>query len=98
MYEKEHRKYFSNLDLSKMCDNKNSEKTLENYSTFFFLKNDKITLVDEGETVISDDQLISEELNHFFQNGTKALNIRENSYLLDKSELSDPVNKVISKI
>ena len=81
-----------------MCKNKNTEKTLENYSTFFFLKNDKITLVDEGETVISDDQLISEELNHFFQNGTKALNIRENSYLLDKSELSDPVNKVISKI
>ena len=57
----------------------------------------KITLVDEDETVISDGQLISEELNQFFKNVTKALNIRENSYLIDKTELSDPVNKVILK-
>ena len=45
------------------------------------------------ETVISDDQLISAELNQFFKNATKALNIWENSYMIDKSELSDPVNK-----
>ena len=42
-------------------------------------------------------QLISDELNNFFENATKALNIRENSYLTEKSELSDPVNKAISK-
>ena len=41
--------------------------------------------------------LISNELNNFFENATKALNIRENSYLTEKSELSDPVNKAISK-
>ena len=57
----------------------------------------KITLVDEDEIVISDDQLISEELNQFFKNATKALNIRENSYLTDKTELSDPMNKAILK-
>ena len=42
-------------------------------------------------------QLISDELNNFFENATKALNVRENSYLTEKSELSDPVNKSISK-
>ena len=57
----------------------------------------KITLVDEDETVISDDQLILEEFNQFFQNATKSFNTRENLYLIDKRELSDPVNKVISK-
>ena len=57
----------------------------------------KITLVDEDETVISDDQLILEEFNQFFQNATKSFNIRENLCLIDKRELSDPVNKVISK-
>ena len=70
------------------------------YSTFFSEKRkitNKITLVDEGETVISDDQLISKELNQVFKSATKALNIRGNSYLTDESELSDPVNKVISK-
>ena len=40
--------------------------------------------------------LYKEELNQFFKNSTKALNILENSYVIDKSELSDPVNKAIS--
>ena len=57
----------------------------------------KITLADENETVISDHQLISEEINQFCRNATKTLNIRENSYLIDKSESSDAVNKAISK-
>ena len=57
----------------------------------------KFTFVDEDGTVISDNQLVSEGLNEFFPNATKALNIRENSCLIDKSELSDTVNKPISK-
>ena len=57
----------------------------------------KITLVDEDKTVMSDDQLILEEFNQFFQNATKSFNIRENLCLIDKRELSDPVNKAISK-
>ena len=57
----------------------------------------KITLVDEDKALISDDQLRSEELNQFFNNASKSLNIRENSYLIDKSELLDLVNKAISK-
>ena len=67
------------------------QNILENYSTFYSEKRkitNKITLADEDETVISDDQLISKELNQFFKNATKSLNIRENS---------DPVNKAISK-
>ena len=51
--------------------------------------------MDKDETV--DDQLILEEFNQFFKNSTKNLNITENSYLIDKSELSDPVNKTISE-
>ena len=71
------------------------------FSLFFSEKRkitNKITLADEDETVISDDaQLISEELNQFFKNATKTLNIRETSSPIYKSELSDPVNKSISK-
>ena len=57
------------------------------FNLFFFRKRkitNKIALVDEDETAISDVQLISEELNQFFKNTTKALNIRENSCLIDK--------------
>ena len=57
----------------------------------------KITLIKENETVISKNQLISKELNQFFKNTTKALNVRIKLYLIDESELPDAVNKSISK-
>ena len=68
------------------------DRSVEKYSAFFSEKRkitNKITNVDEYKTVISDDQLISKELNQFFKNTTKSLNVRQNSYLIDKSELLD---------
>ena len=97
MYKKERKKFFSNLDSSKICDNKTFWKTIQPFFSEKRKITNKITLVDEDETVISDDQLISEELNQFFKNVAKTLNKRENSYLIDKTELSDPVTKAISK-
>ena len=79
-----------------MCDNKTFWKTIQ---PFFSEKRkiaNKVTLVDEDETILSDDQLISEKLNQFFKNATKTLNTPENSYLIE-SELSYLVNKAISK-
>ena len=41
--------------------------------------------------------LKSKELNNFFQNATKALNISENSYIADSSSgITDPVDKAIN--
>ena len=111
MYKKERKKFFSNLDSSKTCDNKAFCKTIQPFFFcfvlfYFFLFvcffekgniTSKITVIDEDKTIISDNQLISEELNYFFKNAPKVLKIRENLYLIDKSELSDPVNNVISK-
>ena len=58
----------------------------------------KITLVDDNDTIVSDDQSISEELNISFKNATKILNIRQNSYLTDESnEIEDQVKKAIFK-
>ena len=70
---------------------KTFSKTIQHFFSAKQKITNKITLVDEDEIVISDDQLTSEELNQFFKNSTKALNIRKISYLIDKSELSDPV-------
>ena len=68
---------------------------------FFFEKRkilNKITLVDGNDTIVSDDQSISEELNTFFKAATKSLNIRQNSYLTDESnEIEDQVKKAIFK-
>ena len=77
--KKESKMFFSNLDLSKICDNKTFWKTIEPFFSEKRRITNKLTLVDEDETVISDDQLMSEELNQFFKNVTKALNIREKS-------------------
>ena len=41
----------------------------------------KVTLVDDNELITSGDNQVSEELNTFFQNTIKTLNITEGSYL-----------------
>ena len=57
-----------------------------------------VTLVDGNNTIVSDDPSISEELNTFFKNATKILNIRQNSYTTDESnEIEDQVNITIFK-
>ena len=52
----------------------------------------------DNENIISDDKLVSEELNNFFQNVTKTFNIIENSYLTNNAnEILDPVDKTVFK-
>ena len=49
------------------------------------------------KNILSDDTLVSEELNNFFQNAIKTLNINENSYIVDSSSsITDPVDKTIT--
>ena len=96
---KKHRKYCSRL-YKKRTQNFSVIVIHQKYGTikhfgklfnpFFSEKRkitNKITLADQDETVISDAQLISEELNQFFKNATKTLNIRETSSPIYKSEL-----------
>ena len=40
----------------------------------------KIALVDENESIISKEHLVSEELKNFFKNATKSLQINERPY------------------
>ena len=57
----------------------------------------KITLEDSEENFLSDDTLVSEELNNVFQNVTKTLNMNEDSYIVDfSSSITDPVDKAIN--
>ena len=53
----------------------------------------------DNENIISDDKLVSEELNNFFQNATKTLNIIDNSYLMNNTnEVLDPVDKAVFQV
>ena len=53
-----------------------------------------MTLEDSEENTLSDDALVSEKLNNFFENVTKTLNINKNSYIVDSnSSITDPLDK-----
>ena len=60
--------------------------------------NNKITLVDNKENTIFDDPLVSEELNKFFKNASRGLEINENFYIVDiDSNEINSVEKAVNK-
>ena len=74
---------------------------MKKYTTLFSenrkIRN-KIAIVDENENIISEEHLVSEELNKFFKNITKSLRINENPYNIDEqSNITDPIMKAINK-
>ena len=77
LYKKERKIFFNNLKVSNITDNKTFWKNIQ--AIFSENRNvaNKITLVGDNENIISDDKLVSEELNNFFQDATKTLNIIE---------------------
>ena len=74
---------------------------MEEHSAFFYEKrktSNKIILVGDNDTIISDNQSISEELNTFFKNATKRLKIQQNSYIKDEwKDIEDKVKKAVFK-
>ena len=94
LYKKERTKYSDTSDVNKITDNKAFWKNIRPLFSEKRRFANKITLEDSEKDISSDDKLVSEELNIFFQNATKTLNINENSYIVDSSSsITDPVDK-----
>ena len=83
LYKKERKKYFESLDPRRISDNKSFWKNIQPFFSEKRKISNKITLVDNKENTIFDDHLVSEELNKFFENATRGLEINENSYIID---------------
>ena len=96
MYKKEPRSYFESLDPSKIVDNKTFWKNIQpSFSQKRKIAN-KVTLVDKEDKIISEDSLVLEEINFFFQNATKNLDINEYLYIKDETnEYANTVGKAI---
>ena len=77
LYKKERKKYFDTLDANKITDNKAFWKNIQPLISEKRKFANKITLEDSEENILSDDTLVSEEVNNFFQDATKTLNINE---------------------
>ena len=97
LYKKEKRKYFNNLDLKHLADNKTFWKTVK---PFLSNKGDfhkKITLID-GEKIISEDNDVAEKFSNYFQNAVKSLEIIENNDILTSTKgIDDPIGIAIKK-
>ena len=98
LYKKERKRFFNNLNLSFVTDNKLFWKTIQ---PFFLNKvnyGSQIKFVEKDE-VLQDDDLIPKELNKFFKNAVSTLNIKENRIITNRSSdgVTDPVDKAIGK-
>ena len=71
LYKKERKKYRDTLDVNKITDNKAFWKNIQPLFSEKRKFANKITLEDSEENILSDDTLVSEELNNFFSKCNK---------------------------
>ena len=96
---KTQKNYYSNLLLnpSNIYDNKTFWKYIQPFLSEKKISN-KITLVDDNGTMVSNEQSIPEELSTFFKNTAKSLNVQQNYYLTyESNEIEDQIKKSIFK-
>ena len=80
LYKKERKRFFDNLNTSVVSDNKTFWKVIKPFFTNKSTFGRNIKLI-EKEEILKDDTEIAEELNLFFFNAVKSLNIAENTYI-----------------
>ena len=98
LLKREKKKYYGNLDLRKITDNKKFWSTIKPLFSEKSKSNRKITLV-EGEYIISSEIGVAETMKDFFSNVVKKLEIKgyENELCNDTSvdKISNAMNFVM---
>ena len=97
MYKKEKKRFYKNLDIRNILDNKTFWKYMKPLFSDKTECKPKITLVN-GSDIISEDQELVETFNLFFEEAVSKLDIQENSYLtktVDQDYCEDPVDIAI---
>ena len=90
--------FFGSLNPRRISDNKSFWKNIQPFFSEKRKISNKITLVDNKENTSFEDHLVSEELNKFFENATRGLEVNENSYIIDTdSNEINSVEKAINK-
>ena len=74
LLRKEKKKYYNNLDVKLITDNKQFWKTIKPFFSDKHNMHKKITLID-GDEIISDDAKVTEKMNNFFSDAVSKLNI-----------------------
>ena len=98
LYKRGKKKYFSNLDLNKITDNKLFRKTVKVLLSDKGVNTTNISLVNEGK-IVTEDKEGEKNLNQYFSTAVNSLDIIENkSYLIETVKLEDPVERAIKKL
>ena len=97
LYKKERKKFYSNLYIKNVTDNKLFWKTMKPFLSDKCTHTSKISLVHEGN-VISDDLELAKTFNNFFGNAVDDLEIKEyeGDHNLDLTS-TDPIDSAIMK-
>jgi predicted transport protein len=82
LYKKEKKKFYSNLDLRNITDNRKFWKTVQPFFGNKGGSREKIVLV-ENEQVINNDQEVAQTFNDYFDGVVKSLGISENKILME---------------
>ena len=80
LYKRERKRYYSNLNLSNITDNKKFWNTVK--PLFSEKRRGKVNIVlVNGDKIISDDLEVAQTFNDFFKHSVNALNIQQNQLL-----------------
>ena len=98
LYKKERKKYYENLNVKNITDNKVFWKTVKPFLSEKGNTSSNITLV-EGEAIISENNDVAQYLNKFFSDTVKLLDIPLSSYITNPTDkcLTDPIEIAIQK-
>ena len=84
LYKRERKRYYSNLNLSNITDNKKFWNTVKPLFSVKLRGKENIVLVN-GDKILSDDLEVAQTFNDFFKHSVNALNIQENQLLLTQT-------------
>ena len=98
LYKKEWKKFYSNLEINNITDNKTFWKTMKTFLSDKCALSSRISLV-SGHEIISDDIEIAESINNYYKNAADKLGLKEyeNSFDINENINLDPVDIITEK-
>ena len=95
LYKRERERYYTNLNMKNITDNKKFWKTIKPFFTDKGGSRNKVVLV-EDDKIISEDKEVAQTFNDYFDEAVQSLGISDNKILLSEPEQSD--SKVLEAI
>ena len=84
LYKKERKKFYANIDIRNVTDNKKFWQTVKPLFSGKSQNVQQITIIKDGE-ILSKKEEVAETLNNYFKNAVRLLDISENKFLLTKT-------------